>query len=55
MEPVAIDYRGSKGYLVVHRCVGCGFVRPNRVAPDELDALLRLMREVQRRTPPRVR
>lgn len=48
MEPVALDYRPGKGHVVVHRCVRCGFVRPNRIAagpeqPDELEAIIRLM------------
>jgi hypothetical protein len=44
MEPVAVDYRSAKGFMVVHRCLRCGFTRPNRAAPDDMDALIRLMR-----------
>jgi hypothetical protein len=44
MEPVGVDYRPSKGFVVVHRCRRCGFARPNRVAPDDMDALIELMR-----------
>lgn len=47
MEPIALDYRSSKGYLIVHRCMRCGFVRPNRAAedpvqPDDLAAIIDL-------------
>lgn len=50
MEPVELDYRSSKGYLIVHRCIRCGHVRQNRAAvgrvqPDDLDALVALSRE----------
>jgi hypothetical protein len=44
MQPVGIDFRPAKGFLVVHRCLRCGFMRPNRAAPDDTDALLALMR-----------
>ena len=54
MEPIALEYRPSKGYVVVHRCLRCGFVRPNRVAtdpeqPDDLEAIIRLMERQQAR------
>jgi hypothetical protein len=44
MEPVGIDYRSGKGLMVEHRCVRCGFARPNRAAPDDIDSLIELMR-----------
>jgi hypothetical protein len=46
MEPVGM--RKSKKHLqIVHRCLRCGALRPNRVAegtaqPDDIDALVRL-------------
>jgi hypothetical protein len=43
MQPVAVDYRSRKGFMVVHRCLRCGFTRPNRVADDDIEALIRLM------------
>jgi RNHCP domain-containing protein len=46
MAPIGVDYRTPKGFMVVHRCVRCGFMRPNRAAPDDMEALLRLMRGV---------
>jgi RNHCP domain len=44
MEPVGIDYRASKGFVVVHRCRRCGFVRRNRIAPDDMDAVIEFAR-----------
>jgi DNA-directed RNA polymerase subunit RPC12/RpoP len=44
MEPVGIDYRSGKGLMVEHRCLRCGFVRRNRVAPDDTEAVIELMR-----------
>jgi hypothetical protein len=47
MEPIGLDYRGRKGFVIIHRCTRCGFVRPNRVAddpfqPDDIDSLVAL-------------
>jgi DNA-directed RNA polymerase subunit RPC12/RpoP len=44
MEPAGVDYRAGKGFLVVHRCLRCGFTRPNRVSEDDVEALIDLMR-----------
>jgi RNHCP domain len=44
MEPVDVDYRSAKGFMVVHRCLRCGFTRPNRVADDDFEALISLIR-----------
>lgn len=35
MEPVGLDQRGGKGWLVLHRCTLCGKSIPNRAAPDD--------------------
>jgi hypothetical protein len=43
MEPVGVDYRQAKGFLILHRCLDCGFMRPNRAAPDDTEALIALM------------
>lgn len=48
MRPERIEHRGGKGLVLVHRCVVCGFVRPNRVAHDtvqgdDIDAIIALM------------
>lgn len=48
MEPVAIEQGGSKGWVIVHRCHGCGLVRRNRAVlddpqPDDQDQLISLM------------
>jgi DNA-directed RNA polymerase subunit RPC12/RpoP len=43
LAPVGVDYRGAKGFVVVHRCESCGATRRNRAAPDDVDALIRLM------------
>lgn len=47
MEPIGLRQRTGKGWQVIHRCLRCGAVRPNRVAagtvqPDDPDALARL-------------
>ncbi|MDD5623614.1 MAG: RNHCP domain-containing protein [Candidatus Peribacteraceae bacterium] len=35
MEPVGVDHRGAKGWMIVHRCVTCGKTITNKVAPDD--------------------
>lgn len=47
MAPVGLTVHRYKGWQVLHRCVRCGAVRPNRVAtdtdqPDDLGVLARL-------------
>jgi RNHCP domain len=49
MRPVAVEHRSGKGMVIVHRCTVCGFMRPNRVAEDQvqgdsIDAVIGLMR-----------
>jgi hypothetical protein len=44
MQPVGVDYRSAKGFMVVHRCLRCGFTRPNRISGDDVEALTCLMR-----------
>ena len=48
MRPERVEHRGGKGLVLVHRCVVCGFVRPNRIADDpvqgdDIDAIIALM------------
>ncbi|MHB1134327.1 MAG: RNHCP domain-containing protein [Chloroflexota bacterium] len=43
MAPVGYFLRPKGEYVVVHRCLNCGYERHNRVAADDdLDLLLRL-------------
>jgi hypothetical protein len=43
MEPIAISVRGDSEWVIIHRCTGCYFLRPNRIAGDDNPlALLRL-------------
>lgn len=39
MEPIAIWVRSGE-WVLLHRCRGCGEIRPNRVAPDDNETLL---------------
>ena len=41
MEPIAVWARDGGEWALVHRCVKCGIVRVNRIAPD--DSTLRLL------------
>ena len=40
MQPVGVFYRRNLEQVVVHRCLGCGFVRYNRIAADDNPILL---------------
>ncbi|WP_189100063.1 RNHCP domain-containing protein [Streptomyces kronopolitis] len=49
MRPEAVDHHSTKGYMIVHRCTGCGVRRRNRMADDpgqgdDLDQVLAVMR-----------
>ncbi|MBI5155887.1 RNHCP domain-containing protein [Candidatus Peregrinibacteria bacterium] len=35
MEPLNLDQRGNKGWMIIHRCTACGKVIPNKAAPDD--------------------
>ena len=35
MEPVGIDHKSGKGWMIVHKCLGCTKVIPNMAAPDD--------------------
>lgn len=49
LEPVAAEHSGSKGWIVVHRCLTCGATRRNRAAlddgtcPDDYDRVIALV------------
>jgi hypothetical protein len=42
MKPVGIRYSGKKGWQIVHRCITCGVEKVNRIAPDDMDAILKM-------------
>jgi DNA-directed RNA polymerase subunit RPC12/RpoP len=48
LEPIAVDFDGKKGWVIVHRCQRCGAERRNKAAlddpsmPDSLEAIMRL-------------
>lgn len=45
MAPTAVEHHPAKGYMLVHRCVSCGFTRRNRLADDDsLDDVIQLIR-----------
>ena len=44
MMPVGVHYHSKKGYQVIHRCQKCGAKKRNRAAPDDIDALISIMK-----------
>ncbi|HVJ55820.1 MAG TPA: RNHCP domain-containing protein [Aliidongia sp.] len=43
MRPIGSELRAGR-YFVIHECTRCGLTRPNRIADDEMPALIRLTR-----------
>lgn len=35
MEPTGLDYKGKKGFMIVHKCVKCGKEMKNKKAEDD--------------------
>jgi hypothetical protein len=35
MKPIALDYNGKKGYIIIHQCQRCGVRKRNKTAPDD--------------------
>jgi hypothetical protein len=36
MEPIALEVRKGEGeWAIVHRCIGCAWLRTNRIAGDD--------------------
>lgn len=35
MEPISLDKRGNKGFMILHRCIGCRKEMWNRMADDD--------------------
>ena len=40
MEPMGRFLKGKGEHVIIHRCLGCGFQRHNRIAADDDFALL---------------
>lgn len=35
LKPTMLDQRGGKGWIIIHECVKCGKISPNKAAPDD--------------------
>jgi hypothetical protein len=55
MEPIALWVREKDEWAIVHRCTRCGFIRTNRIAPDDsVPELLKLARRPYETLPFRI-
>ena len=45
MKPAGIAMHSKKGWQIIHRCLRCGAVKKNRIAPDDMEALIEMMRQ----------
>ena len=48
MKPVGVRYHSKKGWQIEHRCQQCGIEKVNRAAPDDVSAIINLMKEAIR-------
>ena len=44
MKPIGGRYHSKKGWQIIHRCQKCGMEKLNRIAPDDLDAVINMMK-----------
>ena len=44
MRPIGIRNNSKKGYQIIHCCKKCGVEKVNRVAPDDMETLISMMR-----------
>ena len=44
MKPIGVRIHSKKGYQIVHRCQKCCAKKVNRAAPDDMDAILSMMK-----------
>jgi DNA-directed RNA polymerase subunit RPC12/RpoP len=35
MQPISLDQKAKKGWMIIHRCEKCGKQIPNKAAPDD--------------------
>jgi RNHCP domain len=43
MEPVGLDQSGKKGFIILHKCLQCGYENRNLTADDDnIDAITKL-------------
>lgn len=47
MEPIGLLTRRNGEQVLIHRCLGCGKIDPNRVAADDNPVLLATIPEVE--------
>ncbi|MBD3270232.1 RNHCP domain-containing protein [Candidatus Peregrinibacteria bacterium] len=46
MEPIRIESSGKKGYMIIHKCLKCGKIIPNKAASDDsTDKLIEIMQK----------
>jgi hypothetical protein len=44
MKPVEIRYNGKKGWQIIQKCQKCGTEKINRTAPDDMNAVIAMMK-----------
>jgi hypothetical protein len=45
MRPSGVRSHSKKGWQIAHICERCGAEKVNRAAPDDMDALIELMKQ----------
>jgi hypothetical protein len=44
MRPIGVRHHSKKGWQIVHCCQKCGAEKVNRAAPDDMDAIINMMK-----------
>ena len=44
MKPIGVHNHSKKGWQIIHRCQKCGTEKVNRIASDDMEALINMMK-----------
>ena len=45
MKPVGFRNHSKKGWQITHHCEKCGMKKVNRTAPDDIDTVIKMMKQ----------
>jgi len=45
MKPTGVVQHSKKGWQIVHCCQACGVRKVNRAAPDDMEAIIQMMKQ----------
>ncbi len=49
MKPIGAEHNGKKGWMIIHKCLKCAKIIPNKAAEDDdFDQIIQLTNEATR-------